>query len=255
MTDFMNTSLADLAKAIVADGIVDAAEVAGIRKRIYADGVIDREEADFLFAINDAVSGKKNDPGWKALFVEAMTKHVLDDETSPGAVDDDETDYLIAKIEGDRKVDDVELALLVNIIAQAQSSTEKFQRFVLASMKAAILADGIIDAQEVKMIRKVIYGTGGGGGEGVDRAEADFLFELNDAVSGKRNDPSWKNLFVEAITRHVLDDETSPGEVDDDEAEYLVSKIQADGQVDQIERALIENIKSKAKKVSSKLRL
>jgi uncharacterized membrane protein YebE (DUF533 family) len=251
MTDFMNTSLADLAKAIVADGIVDAAEVAGIRKRIYADGVIDREEADFLFAINDAVSGKKNDPGWKALFVEAMTKHVLDDETSPGAVDDDETDYLIAKIEGDRKVDDVELALLVNIIAQAQSSTEKFQRFVLASMKAAILADGIIDAQEVKMIRKVIYGTGGGGGEGVDRAEADFLFELNDAVSGKRNDPSWKNLFVEAITRHVLDDETSPGEVDDDEAEYLVSKIQADGQVDQIEKALIANIKSKAKKVSS----
>ena len=32
---------------------------------LYADGVIDREEADFLFSINDVVSGNKNSPAWK----------------------------------------------------------------------------------------------------------------------------------------------------------------------------------------------
>jgi hypothetical protein len=253
MTDYMNTPLEELAKEIIADGIVDNDEVKGIRERIYADGVIDREEADFLFSINDAVSGNNNVPAWKDLFVEAITNHVLGDEVSPGEVDDDETDYLIEKIEGDGRVDDIELELLVNIAVNAKSTTEKLQQFILSSLKAAVLEDGIVDAQEVKMIKKVIYGTGSGAGEGVDRAEADFLFEINDAVSGKNNDPSWKNLFVEAITKHVLEDETTPGEVDDDEAEYLVSKIQADGQIDDIEKTLLKNIRNKAKKVSSKL--
>ena len=255
MPNYMKARLSDLAKDIIADGIVDADEVEGMRKRLYADGVIDREEADFLFEVNDAVSGHKNVAGWKKLFVEALTSHVLDDETSPGEIDKEEADYLISKIQADGVVDSVELALLVNIVCKAKKTTKKFQKFVLSSMKAAILEDGIIDAKEVKMIKKVIYGTGSGAGEGVDKAEADFLFALNDAVSGKKNDPSWKELFIEAITKHVLEDDVSPGVVDDDEAAYLMKKIQADGQVDAIEKALIKNIRKKAKSVSAKLTL
>jgi hypothetical protein len=150
-------------------------------------------------------------------------------------------------------VDGIELALLVNIIENAKSTPESFQEFVISSMKAAILEDGIIDKDEVDMIRKVIYGSGGGAGEGVDRAEADFLFELNDAVSGKENDPSWKDLFVEALTKHVLEDEVSPGEIDEDEADYLISKIEADDQVDEIEMALLKSIKENAKVIDKKL--
>jgi len=255
MTDYMKKPLKELVKDIVADGVVDADEVAEMRKRLFADGVIDREEADFLFAVNDAVSGNKNVPGWRKLFVEALTDHVLGDRASPGEVDDKEAAYLIAKIKGDKQVDDVELALLVNITAKAKATSPKFQKFVLASLKDAILADGVIDADEVKMIKTVIYGSGGGEGAGVSRVEADFLFALNDAVSGKKNVPAWKKLFVEAITRCVLEDEKSPGVVDDAEAKYLVSKIRSDGQVDDVEKALIANIRKKAKSVSNKLKL
>jgi hypothetical protein len=255
MPDYMNASLDVLAKDIIDDGIVDADEVEGLRKRIYADGVVDREEADFLFLVNDAVSGNNNDLGWKDLFVDALTKYVLDDEVSPGVVDEDEAEYLISKIEADGTVDEIELALFVNIMATAKSTAEKLQEFVLASIKSAILEDGIIDAQEVEMLKKVIYGSGGGAGEGVDRAEAEFLFNLNDAVSGKANAPAWKEFFVEALTKHVLDDETSPGELDDGEAEYLMQKIEADGQVDEIENALIKNIRNVATAVSEKLTL
>lgn len=255
MTDYMKTPLKELAKDIVADGVVDTAEVAGMRKRVYADGVVDRDEANFLFAVNDAVSGHKNAPGWQKLFVEALTDHVLGDKSSPGEVDEKEASYLISKIKGDRQVDAAELALLVNITAKAKATCPKFQKFVLASMKDAILADGVIDADEVKMIKTVIYGSGGGAGSGVSRAEADFLFELNDAVSGKKNAPAWKKLFVEAITKCVLDDDKSPGIVDDAEAKYLMSKIQADGQVDDVEKALIANIRKQAKSVSAKLTL
>ena len=118
----------------------------------------------------------------------------------------------------------------------------------LEQLKKELLADGIIDSEEVKTIKAVIYEDGK-----IDKDEADFLFELNDAVSGKDNAPEWKDLFVNAITAFVLEDEVSPNEIDSDEADYLYNQIKGDGQVDDIERALLENIKAKAKNFPEKL--
>ena len=112
----------------------------------------------------------------------------------------------------------------------------------LDELKKELLADGIIDAGEVKELEEVLYEDGV-----IDKDEADFLFELNNAVSGKANAPEWKDFFVKAITSFVLDDEQSKGEVDEDEAKYLYDQIKGDGQIDDIEKALLENIKAKSK--------
>jgi len=244
----------ELEKQILEDGIIDANEVERLRKELYQDAIIDREEADFLFALNDATSGADNDPSWQALFVEALTDHVLKDEVSPGVLDDDEAAYLKSKIEADAVVDANELALLANITAAAKSTPDDFNAFVLSSLKAAVLEDGIIDAAEVKLIRKVIYGAGGAGGEAVDRVEADWLFELNDAVSGSANHPSWKDLFVEAISAHVLQDPVSPGAIDEAEAKWLIARIEKDGVYDENETALLQNIKAKATSIAGSLK-
>jgi len=113
------TDLNKLVADIIADGKVDAQEVAKLREVLYADGEIDREEADALFKINDAVSGNENDPAWKDFFVKAIAKHVLGDTKSPGAVDDEEATWLVAAVEGDGTVDEIEKAMLVNIKAKA----------------------------------------------------------------------------------------------------------------------------------------
>ncbi len=254
MSDYMAKPLTELAADITADGIVDAEKVTKIRERIYADGVIDREEADFLFTINDAVSGAENDLSWGELFAEAIADHVLKDEETPGVVDEDEAQYLISKIQADEQVDETELATLVRIVTSAKSTSESFQAFVLSSLKDAVLEDGVIDEEEVQTIRKVIYGTGSGAGEGVDRAEADFLFDLNDVVTGKENHPSWQPFFVEAIAKHVLEDEISPGEIDEDEADWLIGRIEGDETVDNTEKALLSAIKEKASFVHNKLK-
>ena len=112
----------------------------------------------------------------------------------------------------------------------------------LEELKKDLLADGIIDVDEVKELEEVLYEDGV-----IDKDEADFLFELNNAVSGNENAPEWKDFFIKAITSFVLDDETSPGEIDDDEAQYLYDKIKGDGQVDGTEKALLLNIKDKSK--------
>lgn len=111
----------------------------------------------------------------------------------------------------------------------------------LETLKKEILEDGVIDAQEVKEIETVVYADGK-----IDKDEADFMFDLNDAVSGKDNHSSWNDLFVKVISSFVLDDDESNGEIDADEAAYLVSQIQGDGQIDAAEKALLLNLKEKS---------
>ena len=118
------------------------------------------------------------------------------------------------------------------------------------TLKKQILEDGVIDANEVELLRKELWADGV-----IDREEANFLFALNDATSGKKNAATWKQLFVEAISAHVLDDVKSPGVIDDAEAEWLVKHIQKYGVIDENEKALLANLKAKAKKLSSKLNM
>ena len=118
----------------------------------------------------------------------------------------------------------------------------------LDELKKDLLSDGIIDVEEVETIKHKIYEDGK-----IDREEANFLFELNDAVTGKDNAPEWKELFIDAITAYVLEDEISPDVIDEDEADYLYKQINGDGQIDDTERALLENIKAKAKNFPEKL--
>ncbi|MBP1631182.1 MAG: hypothetical protein H6Q15_2075 [Bacteroidetes bacterium] len=118
----------------------------------------------------------------------------------------------------------------------------------LKELKKSILADGIIDEQEVKQLREILYADGK-----IDKEEADFLFDLNDSVSGKANHKSWKTLFVDAITSYLLEDENSPGEIDKDELKWLLSKIQGDGKIDDLEKALIKNLKLKLNELPKSL--
>ena len=94
-------NLDELKKNLLSDGIIDVEEVETIKHKIYEDGKIDREEANFLFELNDAVTGKNNAPEWKELFIDAITAYVLEDEMSPDVIDEDEADYLYELINGE----------------------------------------------------------------------------------------------------------------------------------------------------------
>jgi hypothetical protein len=120
---------------------------------------------------------------------------------------------------------------------------------MLQKLKEDILADGKIDAEEVKQLETTIYADGI-----VDKEEMDVLFDLNDAVSESGNfDSSFKTLFVKAITDGVLADEKTPGVVDADEAKYLFDKISGDGSLDDNEQALLREIKAKATSIDPAL--
>lgn len=121
----MPNKYAELKKSLLADGKIDAAEVTSLRAQLFADGMIDREEADMVFELNDGTSGAQNDPSWQALFVDAISAYLLQDEKTPGVIDDDEAAWLLAHIEKDGEYDDNEKALVKNIKAKAKSVPAK----------------------------------------------------------------------------------------------------------------------------------
>ena len=114
-------SLEALVARIIDDGQVDLDEALDFEREVFEDGVIERTEADAAFAINDACTDGNNHPEWERVFVRTVSAYVLEDDVTPGVVDDNEAEYLIENIEGDGVVDGVERALLVNIQAQATS--------------------------------------------------------------------------------------------------------------------------------------
>lgn len=118
----------------------------------------------------------------------------------------------------------------------------------LQELKNELLADGVIDANEAKELEILLFADGK-----IDSEEANFIFELNDAVSGKSNNVAWNKLFVKAITSYLLDDENSPGEIDKAEADWLYNKIKGDGQIDGLEKELLLHLKSQAKNFPAKL--
>ena len=254
-------SLEELKKELLADGKIDAEEVNKLREVLYADGKIDQEEADFLFELNDAVSGKPNDSSWNQFFVETISDYLLNDEKSPGVIDDEEGKWLVEKIGTDGKVDGVEKQLLDHLKKNAKkvpaavtalitgastANVVSSGHMTLQQLKNELLADGKIDAEEVNKLREVLYADGK-----IDQEEADFIFEINDAVSGKKNAPAWNQFFVQAISDFLLNDEKSPGVIDEEEGKWLIEKIGADGQVDGVEKELILNLKKKAKSMPS----
>ena len=113
----------------------------------------------------------------------------------------------------------------------------------LQQLKVELLADGIIDAAEAAELETVLFADGK-----IDTEEAELLFELNNAVSGRENHPSWEALFIKGIASYVLDDydEFSENEIDTDEAHWLHDRIKGDGNIDAIERNLLLHLKEKA---------
>lgn len=123
-------TLQELKNELLADGVIDANEVNELEALLFADGKIDLEEANFIFELNDAVSGNSNDLAWNKLFVKAITSYLLDDEDSPREIDKTEADWLYDKVKGDGQIDGLEKELLLNLKAQAINFPAKLEELL-----------------------------------------------------------------------------------------------------------------------------
>ena len=109
------------------------------------------------------------------------------------------------------------------------------------------LADGKIDDDEVKILKKELWEDGK-----IDREEVQFLVELRNAAQKKAKarkeevNPKFEALFFKAIEANVLQD----GKIDAAEARWLCGMLFADGKIDANEKKFLAKIKKAAKSTS-----
>jgi uncharacterized membrane protein YebE (DUF533 family) len=110
---------------------------------------------------------------------------------------------------------------------------------------SALLADGVIDDTEVKVLKKELYADGV-----IDQKEVEFLIELrNEAQKRAKGEPlhsSFENLFFKAISDNVLQD----GAISGKEANWLRKMLFADGKIDENEKKFLKKLKSSATKTA-----
>lgn len=250
---------------ILGRGTIVADDVLRLRRTVYGDdGEIHETEADLLFRLQDATAG--NDPVWDGFFVEALTDFFFWKEGPDSVLDEETAMLLMDRVgAGGKAVEPTELRLLLNVTFRSNDAPDDFQHFVMQALRESVLSSstslfghgdrmpGAIDADDVEAIRKLIYGTAGEAGMAVGRAEANFLFDLNDATADADNAPEWRELFVKAIAMHLLYAGESPTEVDGAEADWLIEHIGGDGVKNGNVRALLTYLEQEADAIAPAL--
>ena len=210
----MTTHFLDLARRAAADGQVSPQELLALRSQGWGDGAIHRDEAEALFALNNAITTR--DDGWTDFFVEAIGEFVLNGSEPRLQCSDEEAAWLIEQIDRDGVIDSLaELEALVRIIERAQNVPDRLKNYVLDQIEREVLtgegptrcggalAATHVTSAECRILRRVVFASGGHGPAAVSRFEAEMLFRLKDATLAEENAPEWDYLFLDAVTNHL----------------------------------------------------
>jgi len=215
----MTINFPELARQAAADGVITAEEVLGLRRAAWPDGQIDQTEAEAILAINEVIAAKS--PEWIDFLVEAVGEHVLNGTEPKGYVTDATADWLIARLDRDGRLDSAaELELLVHVLEKALGTPDRLKTYALEQIERAVLtgegptrdastlgsdtlsAASITEA-ECRLLRRVIFASGGDRPAAVSQVEAEMLFRIKDATLEAPNAAEWQRLFVQGVGNYL----------------------------------------------------
>ena len=200
---------------IKARGSIKDADVLKLRRSYYDDGHITAEEAEIIFALNDACPVQ--DPAWADCFVETITDYIVEQAKPEGYLTTENASWLIQRISKDGRIESkTEMELLVSVLDRARWSPQSLVLFALEQVKDAVingdgplrsgklLEPGVVTEGDVDLLRRIVYSYGGDGNVAVTRPEAEILFDIDEATADADNHPAWGDLFVKAIANCVM---------------------------------------------------
>lgn len=210
----MTTHFTELARRAAEDGRISPEELLGLRRQGWGDGIITREEAEAIFAVNNILDERDNE--WCDFFVEAIGEYVLNGTPPRLQCSDEEAEWLIAQVDHDGVVESmVELEALVRIVERAENVPNRLKNYLLEQVEREVLS-GVgptrcggelsathISSAECRILRRVIFSSGGYGPAAVSRFDAEVLFRLKDATLEDENAPEWADLFVDGVANFL----------------------------------------------------
>ncbi len=112
----------------------------------------------------------------------------------------------------------------------------------LAALRKSLVRDGKLSDNDVECLRQKLLHDDGG----ITMEKGNLLFELKDTVSKKNLSARFSDLFVDAICALLLEDEDSPGEIDNNEAKWVRARIQAKGYMDRYDKRLLKALRKRS---------
>ncbi len=210
----MTTHFSELAQRAAADGQVSPQELLDLRRQGWGDGVIHQDEAEALFALNNVL--EERDAEWCDFFVEAIGEYVLNGTKPRLQCSDAEAAWLIAQVDHDGVVESlVELETIVRIVERAENVPVRLKNYLLDQIEREVLTGTgptrcggelsatHISSAECRILRRVIFSSGGYGPAAVSRFDAELLFRLKDATLEDENAPEWADLFVDGVSNFL----------------------------------------------------
>jgi len=201
-----DTSLETRLAAVGADGYVTANEVLFLRRTVFEDGIVCTEELDAIFALGERAPD--GDPEWLQFFAEAVSDYYLREEEPQGYLTPEEFASLQVRItRNDGHANALERCLLVKLMEIAVRTPPEMARFTGEQFKQAILKkpEGpLVEKEDAMLLRRYLFAAGGDGNVAITRAEAELLFDINDAVQTANNSPAWTELFVQGVVNHLM---------------------------------------------------
>ncbi len=195
-------------------GSIREEDVGLLRKAVYGDGEIDQEEAELLIDLNR--SCKVQDPDWTEIYHEAITDYLVVQAEPEGYVTQDQAEWLIEQIAPEGKLPSrKDLDLLVDVMDRARWLPEILIAFGLQQVAEAISGDnggvrpddgepGIIQDNEVELVRRMVYAFGGDGCVAVTRTEAEMLAMINDQLDPEKLSDAWMEFYIKAMANFLL---------------------------------------------------
>ncbi|PVE25654.1 hypothetical protein DC522_04885 [Microvirga sp. KLBC 81] len=201
--------------SIQASGRIGPEQVLQLRRIIYGGRVVSKQHIEGLFTL-DCTCSEKSD-AWTDLYAEAIADFLVEHQEPAGYVDDRNADWLIEQVSRDGRIDTAaELEAVIGVLEKSKKSPERLVRFALEAARDTVLQGsgparrggeykpGIVTEADVQFLRRILYAYGGDQHIAVSRAEAEVLFEINDATAEAENHPAWSDLFVKAVANSVL---------------------------------------------------
>jgi hypothetical protein len=211
----MDEELTELLTRLMRAGTVSDGDVMMLREAVWTDEAIEQPVIDALFTLNDQLTHYST--AWIDFFIEAVEYFLVDQTPPQGFFDDVSAQWLQQRIDKNGRVASLpELELLVAVLERTESAPEDLRQYAIAQIEKAIISgegptrtDGVIrpntvDADEVELLRRLIFAGGGEGAIIVDTQEADLLFRIKDATLDGDNASSWLRLFVQGIGNHLM---------------------------------------------------
>ncbi|HSF11452.1 MAG TPA: hypothetical protein VLA50_00630 [Erythrobacter sp.] len=210
----MTTHFIDFARAAAAHGQITADELLTLRREGWGDGIITRAEAEALFMLNTAL--RERTPEWTDFFVEAIGEFVLNGTPPRLQCNEEEAAWLIGQIDHDGVTESMaELECMVRILERAENTPERLKNYVLDQVEREVLtgvgptrcggalAATHVSSAECRIIRRVIFASGGHGPAAVTRHDAEMLWRIKDETLAEENAPEWDDLFVDGVANFL----------------------------------------------------